>query len=147
MPIKLGKISVIDSNPNIAVGIKIPFVNKSGGLFDLSYTTTDQAISNLKNLLLTRKGERLYLPEFGSSISDLLFDPYDLSLLKSEIYESLTSEIQTWLPYISITDLQVSEDIEGSERFILVKLYIAVRDNKVNEPISFSISSSGVGIQ
>ena len=64
-----------------AVGIKLPFnqaavgkddrsatvgnvssgsfqTTSGKGVFSLSYTTEDQAISNLTNLLLTRKGER-----------------------------------------------------------------------------------------
>ena len=63
-----------NSNPDRAVGVVLPF-NKpadartatqnalsgssgGGSLFVQSYTTEVQAISNLKNLLLTRKGER-----------------------------------------------------------------------------------------
>ena len=56
--------SPIDLEPDIAVGITLPF-GKDKGLFSLSYTTEEQSISNLKNLLLTRKGERLFQPEFG----------------------------------------------------------------------------------
>ena len=72
----------IDLEPDIAVGITLPF-GKDKGLFSLSYTTEEQSISNLKNLLLTRKGERLFQPEFGSSVYSLLFEQMtpDLSTL------------------------------------------------------------------
>jgi hypothetical protein len=33
--------------------------------FYINYTSTQQARDNFRNLLLTRKGERLYHPEFG----------------------------------------------------------------------------------
>ena len=33
--------------------------------------------SNLKNLLLTKKGERVLQPNFGSGLQDLLFEPID----------------------------------------------------------------------
>ncbi len=36
----------IDFEPDVAVGIKLPF-SKEKGLFDLSYSTEEQAISNL----------------------------------------------------------------------------------------------------
>ena len=72
------------SNPDRAVGILLPF-NKpvegkaiadnyasgsigAGGVFIQSYTTELQSISNLKNLLLTRKGERYMQPNFGTDI-------------------------------------------------------------------------------
>ena len=41
----------IDLQPDVAVGVKLPLVSKSGQLFDLSYSTEEQAISNIKNLL------------------------------------------------------------------------------------------------
>ena len=40
----------IDLLPDVAVGVKLPFVGKDGTLFQLSYSTEEQAISNLKNL-------------------------------------------------------------------------------------------------
>ena len=46
------KYNPIDLLPDVAVGIKLPFTGKSGNLFDLSYSTEEQALSNLKNLLL-----------------------------------------------------------------------------------------------
>ncbi len=45
----------IDLQPDVAVGVKLPLVSKSGQLFDLSYSTEEQAISNIKNLLFTSK--------------------------------------------------------------------------------------------
>ena len=54
----------IDFQKDVAVGVKLPF-GKPNGLFAQSYTTEEQATSNLKNLLLTRKGERPFQPEFG----------------------------------------------------------------------------------
>ena len=39
------------------------------------FWTFDQVRSNLKNLLLTKKGERILQPEFGSGLHDLLFNP------------------------------------------------------------------------
>ena len=38
------------------------------GVFESSYTTQQAVISNLKNLILTTKGERYMQPEFGTSI-------------------------------------------------------------------------------
>ena len=64
------KYNPIDLLPDVAVGIKLPFTGKNGNLFDLSYSTRDQALSNLKNLLLTRRGERIMEPLFGTTIQD-----------------------------------------------------------------------------
>ena len=45
--------SPVKINPDVAVGIKLPLVDAGGRLFDLSYTTNDQILSKLKNLVLT----------------------------------------------------------------------------------------------
>ena len=67
----------IDFNNDVAVGVKLPF-GKPNGLFSQSYTTEEQAVSNLKNLLLTRKGERPFQPLFGSDVYFQLFELIDL---------------------------------------------------------------------
>jgi hypothetical protein len=69
----------IDFKKDVAVGVQLPF-GKNKGLFSLSYTTEEQAISNLKNLLLTRKGERPFQPQFGSDVYSLMFEQMDIDL-------------------------------------------------------------------
>ncbi len=71
----------------VGIGISIPFTNTDGGLFPITFTTRDQAISNLKNLLLTREGERLFLPTFGTNIQDVLFEPNFDTLKEILIFE------------------------------------------------------------
>jgi hypothetical protein len=73
------RINPIDLKPNKAVGVMLPL----GGspMFKSSYTTEQQAISNLKNLLLTTKGERPFQPLFGSDIYSLLFENIQLATL------------------------------------------------------------------
>ena len=61
-----------DQDGNIPIGIQLPF-NGQSGLFTSTFTSIDQAISNLKNLLLTNKGERVMQPAFGTDLSRILF--------------------------------------------------------------------------
>ena len=55
----------LDLNDNVGVGVTLPF-GKANGVFNQSFTTEEQATSNLKLLLLTIKGERPFQPNFGS---------------------------------------------------------------------------------
>ena len=73
------KINPLDLQKNVAVGIPFPL----GGtpIFASTYTTQDQALSNLKNLLLTRKGERPLQPLFGTDIPSFLFENITQELL------------------------------------------------------------------
>jgi phage baseplate assembly protein W len=103
-----------DLIPDKAIGIKLPFSGKKQ-LFDLSYTTEEQSISNLKNLLLTRKGERLMHPNFGTAIYNSLFENIDDQFFM-DIEQSLTEDINFWLPYIIIDSIQAVELDPGEAR-------------------------------
>ena len=94
----------IDLLPDVAVGIKLPFIGRAGNLFELSYSTEEQAISNLKNLILTRPGERILQPLFGTELQNALFEQND-DILKERIQISISEAVEFWLPYIGINEL------------------------------------------
>ena len=56
----------IDKNDDKYVGIRFPLDHSPEGFFYKTKTILEQAKSNLINLLLTSKGERVMQPEFGS---------------------------------------------------------------------------------
>lgn len=79
-------------------GIKFPLKNSTKGFyFDLTTTTKDQVRSNLIHLLLTKKGSRLYRPDFGCNILEYLFEPADnqtFELIKTEIIDTVRTNMQ-----------------------------------------------------
>lgn len=106
MPYQIVNINDISqTNPNGAIGIKLPF-NGTTGVISSTVTSLEQAISNLKNLLLTYKGERINQPNFGTDLSQVLFQP-NLSNLKPIITEIITDAVSYWLPYINITGINI----------------------------------------
>jgi len=76
MAIELGSKVVKDtpSYSSYAIGISLP-LQFGNNTFTQTYQTIDQVKSNIKNLLLTKKGERISQPEFGSGLQELLFEP------------------------------------------------------------------------
>ena len=132
------KINPLDLKKNTAIGVMLPL----GGdpLFKLSYTTEEQSISNLKNLLLTRKGERPFQPFFGTDIYSLLFEQMTQDL-EDSLSSSLTADIQYWLPYIVISsiDINVNED----DNKINISLNYRVTENGANRNITMVITSQG----
>ena len=98
-----------DLNPDVYIGLKLPFTRGRSGLFPQSENTLEQAGSNIKNLLLTAKGERVMQPDFGSRLRELLFEQYTEDLderIKEEIQEAMS----TWLPYIVISSVNIIQD-------------------------------------
>ena len=132
------KINHIDLKKNIAVGVKLPF--GGAGIFQLSYTTEEQAISNLKNLVLTRKGERPFQPLFGTDVYSLLFEqktPFTGDNLKSTISE----DIRFWLPYIVLDDLIVDSDPNTNR--VDISIRFRVTETGANQTIIIRVDQQG----
>ena len=97
---------------------------KSGGVFEVNYTTKDQVRSNIKNLVLTSPGERPYHPNFGVGVYELLFDNATDDVL-NQIEQRIRTQVEYWLPYVKIHQSFVSRAEAENE-------------NRVNIGISYS---------
>ena len=60
-------INPLDRKRNIYIGVSLPFNGRS--VFNFTTNTKDQTKSNIINLLLTNRGERIFNPEFGLNTS------------------------------------------------------------------------------
>jgi phage baseplate assembly protein W len=94
----------LQSNPDTKLGIALTFGNS--GVFTSLSETTAQAANNLKNLLLTRIGERYHEPTFGTTLMNIVFQPSD-DEIKQDIYDAITTPVSFWLPYINIDSIDV----------------------------------------
>ena len=88
-------------------GIIFPFRQSTSGKFlALSEQTDDEIRSNLIHLLLTRKGTRYYLPDFGTRLYEYIFEPLD-----GETFENIKSEIQEsvskYIPNLIIQNITI----------------------------------------
>jgi phage baseplate assembly protein W len=110
------------ANSQTAIGILLPF-NGRDGLFTSTYNSVDQAISNLRNLLLTMKGERQQQPEFGTDLMQLIFEP-STQQLKQLVTPIITEPVNYWLPYIQIVEIltTTAEDDPLLEHDIVIRI-------------------------
>jgi len=97
-------VDINDIAPNSAIGVKFPF--NAQGVFTKTYTTLEQASTNVRSLLLTRKGERYIQPTFGTDLLNILFQP-NINELKDLVSSTITDAITYWLPYIIINTLEI----------------------------------------
>jgi phage baseplate assembly protein W len=132
------KINPLDLKKNKAIGVTLPL----GGtpIFKLSYTTEEQAISNLKNLILTRKGERPFQPTFGTDVYSMLFEQIT-ETLSSDLDDSLRADIKLWLPYIIVDTLNVNTDDDNNR--ININLVVKVTETGANTNITILVSEQG----
>jgi phage baseplate assembly protein W len=132
MAIELGKVNVTDlvENDYKVLGIGINTSSNSNGIFAVNYTTLTQAKSNLQNLILTRKGERLQNPNFGCDIWDLLFEQINEETIGTKIESSILDAAGTWLPYLNIE--QIVFDYNEND----------IDTNRISVDVKFSLKSN-----
>lgn len=108
MAYELNKKIVIDTEEfnNFAVGITLPIQRGEDGYFRQSFKTFDQVRSNLKNLLLTKRGERMLQPDFGSGLHDLLFNPAT-EKFEEDLETTINDAVAKWLPYVIVEDINI----------------------------------------
>ena len=108
MAYELNKKIVIDTEEfnNFAVGITLPIQRGEDGYFRQSFKTFDQVRSNLKNLLLTKRGERILQPDFGSGLHDLLFNPAT-EKFEEDLETTINDAVAKWLPYVVVEDINI----------------------------------------
>ena len=115
------KINPIDQDVNSKVGISLPFNGSS--VFNSTITSSQQLKSNLLNLLLTEKGEKLFDVEFGVGLRRLLFENVtDTEFLKQLIIK----EIEKYLPTLIIQEFRV--DIQESNQIDIYLKYASETD-------------------
>jgi phage baseplate assembly protein W len=96
-------------------GINFPFRdNPLGYYFSLSETTDQEIRSDLLHLILTKKGSRYFLPDFGTRIYEFIFDPFD-----GETFEAIKSDIQAqvdkFIPNLIINNISVTPYLQSDE--------------------------------
>ena len=91
----------------ITYGLTFPFRDSFDGKYlDLSNYNDQEIRSNLIHLLLTRKGSRYYLPDFGTRLYQYIFDQNDavtFGLIESEIRDS----VKKYIPNLDLTSIVV----------------------------------------
>jgi phage baseplate assembly protein W len=99
----------------IYYGISFPFLDSTKGTyFRLTETSDDEIRSNLVHLLLTRKGTRYYLPNFGTRLLEFIFEPLDgqsFSDIESEIRDS----VEEYIPNLLINEISIKPASDGLE--------------------------------
>ena len=112
------------------INIDFPFKDSPEGFyFNLNATDADAVRADLLHLLLTNKGERLYMPDFGSDLKKYIFEPND-GVTHSEIKDNLNETIKRYMPNLIINDISFKNDT--IEELIIVELTYTVTDGTFN---------------
>ena len=124
-----------DQDTRVSVGLDLPVARQAGdqgGYFATTKTTMDAIKNDIRLLLMTERGERLFQPFLGMNIRRFLFEQItdDTAI---EIENDIVDTFQTWLPFVELRDIDV--DLGDQDR------------NKISINITFNIRSAPTELQ
>ena len=104
--------------PNPKYGITFPFSDSQEGLFlGMNELADAEVRSNLVHLILTIKGSRYFLPDFGTNLMRLIFEPLDGGT-KTSIDREIRDAVGEFIPKLNIDKVEVksAEDLIEQRR-------------------------------
>lgn len=99
-------------------GLPYPVIEHPLGLFR-TQTGINTIKSDLLVLLLTNPGERVMLPEFGTPLKDLMFQPND-EFVKEQAMEMIAESIEAFEPRVVIDQIEVVNGLEDVQPLLSV---------------------------
>ncbi len=110
------------------ININYPFKDSKKGYFlDMNEDDSQAIKADLLHLILTRKGQRLYNPNFGTDLVKFIFEPEDGMTLNG-IKEEITSVIKIYLPKLQLNEILVEPSTE-SEYAAVVTIQYTITDD------------------
>jgi len=115
-----------------AIGLRIPFRLGRDGYFEMNTDTVSQVSSNIRNLLLTKPGERRFNNSFGSSLYKFLFEQNNLDESKDILVNLIQNDVDKFMNGIIITDVKVSlrndQVVNNDQTKIFISVEFSYRD-------------------
>ena len=105
-------------------------VTSIDGAYSLFKDPLEAIKQNIKMIVLTSPGERVFVPSFGVGIRNFLFENFNNST-RSLLSQKIKEQIRTYAPYVSINRVNIrrSEDV------------VDTVDNTLAVTISYSVPS------
>ena len=122
---------VEDQDTRVSVGIDFPFalVPNQDGYFKTTKSTIDAIKNNIKLLLQTQQGERVFQPRLGMGLRKFVFEQMNENT-QVEIENNIVDVFQTWLPFVDLKQIDIDIDSENQDR------------NKIKIDITFALTKA-----
>lgn len=135
-----------DNDSSIKIGIDLPIRrgDERDGWFASTSTTIEAVKNNIRNLLQTNEGERLFQPTLGLNLRRLLFEHITTENLVG-VQDAILDKVEFWLPFVEVRNIEVlsrkdSMDIGVNEIRVKIDFNIKQDPNTID---SVTMSYSG----
>jgi len=126
------------------IGVTLPVRLGQTGMFEQSLTAIEQTRSNFRNLILTKKGERVGQPELGCDLWRILFDQMNEDTGEAARL-AVESAINRWLPFIELVNFTITP-VERTNTYNITCLYRFRANQNVLDQITISTGEMGTPI-
>jgi len=100
----------------VTYGIDYPFRDSpKGDYLNMTEIPEKEIRANLIHLILTRKGSRYYLPDFGTRIYQYIFDQND-AITYNLIEEEIREGVKKFIPNLDITNISITSAEDDPNR-------------------------------
>lgn len=110
------------------ININYPFKDSDNGFFlDLTETDSEAIKADLMHLILTKKGQRLYMPNFGTDLLKYIFEPSDAKTF-SEIKADIKATVKQYIPNLVVNEIVVEQE-PNNEHKASVRIDYTISDD------------------
>jgi phage baseplate assembly protein W len=114
-------------------GPKFPLSAGTRDTFELYDDIKQQINFYLKNLILTSPGENISDPNYGVGLRRFLFEQ-NVESTRQLIASSISTQISTYLPYLTVADIQVGATAkEIDSNTMVIKIIYSIPGDVVQE--------------
>jgi phage baseplate assembly protein W len=111
MAYNVRKIDPLDLQPRKAIGVSLPFTGNA--VFNSTYQTKDAIRTNLINFFLTGKRERIFNPDFGAGLRDLLFEQMTQESIDT-VKALIEGGLEKYFPRVLPQRILLTPDLENN---------------------------------
>ena len=133
-----------DLDEDTYIGLELPLTHTQEGYFKRTKTALEQAKSNIKNLLLTNKGERLGNPNFGTNLLSLVFTQENTDL-EARVEEEIRAAMAEFLPFINIVSIATNFSDNDMSTAIVDLIFTLNVDVTSEENLTLDLSNYSIG--
>lgn len=129
----------------VTYGIAFPFMDSREGKFlELTQTTDEEIRTDLVHLILSRKGSRYFLPDFGTRLYEFIFEPMDGPTF-SDIQAEIKDAVDQYMPGLTLNEVSIkpaSEDEPENENNIYQVPGLETKEHTAKVRIDYTINDS-----
>jgi phage baseplate assembly protein W len=134
MPFNPQQVNPLDLNPNVAVGVNLPFNGPS--VFTPNYLTSQAVKNNLINYFLTNPGEYPLNPTFGGGLRAFIFEQISNDTLDN-LKNLVSQKISNIFPSIIIDSLEVLA--QDDYNTIIVNLKYSIANTNITNTLNLQL--------